>query len=287
MLLICSNCSTSYTLDPATVGPAGRTVRCARCHDTWFVNPPEPQDPVEAFVDGIMAEAEAQAAQERREMVTVEALSTGAPLYARDLDATVQTDAPQIQPAPIEHIDSPPVMPGEEARGAAEPEHVESFSERRRKLLARRKKARCSSRWTAVILVLFAFNVAVIGARQEVVRYLPQTASLFSSIGLPVNLRQLAFEGVRVSTETDNGVAMISIDGNIVSRSGKPVHVPRLRFAARDAQGREIYTWTARPGRSTLPAGEALEFHSFAKPPAEAADVMVRFFSAQDASAGM
>src|SRR4051794_38455136 len=97
MLLICSNCSTSYALDPATVGPAGRTVRCARCHDTWFVNPPEPPDPVEAFVDGVMAEAEAEAAQQRREMVTVEGLSTGAPLYARDLDATVQTDAPHIE----------------------------------------------------------------------------------------------------------------------------------------------------------------------------------------------
>jgi len=282
MLVICSKCSTSYTLDPATVGAAGRTVRCARCHETWFVNPP---DPVGAFVDGVMAEAEAEVAQQRREMVTAEALSTGAPLYPRDLDAPVQMDAPQIEAAPIEHIESPPLMP--DAIRAAEPENVESFAERRRKLLAKRKKARRSSRWTAVILVLFAFNVAVIGARHEVVRYLPQTASLFSAIGLPVNLRQLAFEDVRVSTETDNGVAIVSIDGKIVSKSAKPVQVPRLRFAARNAQGREIYSWTARPERSTLPAGETLEFHSFAKPPAEAADVMVRFFTAQDASAGM
>jgi predicted Zn finger-like uncharacterized protein len=56
MLIICSNCSTSYSLDDATVGQAGRTVRCARCHATWFVNPPEPEDPVEAFVDGVLAE---------------------------------------------------------------------------------------------------------------------------------------------------------------------------------------------------------------------------------------
>jgi len=284
MLLICSNCSTSYALDPATVGPAGRTVRCARCHATWFVNPP---DPVEAFVDGVMAEAEAEAAQERRELAPADALSTGVPMQARDLDVAMPMEAPQVEAESIEHFDSPPLMPAEEVRGAAEPDNVESFSERRRKLLAKRKKARRSSRWIAVILVLFAFNVAVIGARHEVVRYLPQTASLFSAIGLPVNLRQLAFEGVHVSMETDNGVAMVSIDGKIVSKSAKPVHVPRLRFAARNAQGREIYTWTARPERSTLAAGETLEFHSFAKPPAEAADVMVRFFSAQDASAGM
>ncbi len=183
------------------------------------------------------------------------------------------------------------MAPEAESRSAhereAEPENVESFAERRRKLIAKRRTSRRSSRWTAVVLVLFAFNVAVVGARQEVVRYLPQTASLFSAIGLPVNLRQLSFEDVRVSKEIENGVAIVSIEGKVVSKSGKPVQVPRLRFAARNAQGREVYSWTARPERSTLPPGESLEFHSFGKPPADAADVMVRFFTAQDASAGM
>ncbi len=60
---------------------------------------------------------------------------------------------------------------------------------RRRRLRSRRKQAKRSSRWTAAILVLFAVNVALIGGRSEVVRYLPQTASLFAAIGLPVNLQ--------------------------------------------------------------------------------------------------
>jgi hypothetical protein len=50
-------------------------------------------------------------------------------------------------------------------------------------LQARRKQARRSARWTTLILVLLAFNVALIGARREVVRFLPQTASLFSFVG--------------------------------------------------------------------------------------------------------
>ena len=49
--------------------------------------------------------------------------------------------------------------------------------------------------------MLVAFNVALIGARNDVVRYLPQTASLFAAIGLPVNLRHLKFENVRISKE--------------------------------------------------------------------------------------
>ena len=83
---------------------------------------------------------------------------------------------------------------------------IESFAARRQRLKARRKQTRRSSRWTAVILVLFAFNVALVGARNEVVRYLPQTASLFAAIGLPVNLRNLKFENVRISKEAQDGV---------------------------------------------------------------------------------
>jgi hypothetical protein len=90
--------------------------------------------------------------------------------------------------------------------------------------------------------VLLAFNVALLGARHEVVRYLPQTASLFAAIGLAVNLRHLKFDNVRISKETPNGVSMLIIEGSILSTSNRPVELPRLRFAARDANGQEIYT---------------------------------------------
>ena len=135
--------------------------------------------------------------------------------------------------------------------------------------------------------MLFAFNVALIGARSEVVRYLPQTASLFAAIGLPVNLRNLKFENVRISKETQDGVNILIVEGTIVSTAGKPAEVPRLRFAARNATGQEVYTWTALPTRSILGPGESLEFSSrLASPPADASDVMVRFFNSQDAVAG-
>ncbi len=77
------------------------------------------------------------------------------------------------------------------------------------------------------------------------------------------------------------------VDGNIVSTGNTSTEVPRLRFSVRNAGGQEIYTWTALPARSVLEPGEKLEFHSrLASPPAAAADVLVRFFNAQDAAAG-
>jgi predicted Zn finger-like uncharacterized protein len=311
MLIVCPSCATSYQIDAASVGTAGRMVRCARCRATWFAGPASAEDTVDAFVDGVIAEAEAE---QPPQAPAAPRTPAPPPVAAEDRDASVKPavePAPDIQPfenvdaaaravvdaaegPPVEIADSPPLVPPvehaplPEPTAAPEPEaDSEGFIARRRRLQSKRQKTRRASRWTAIVLVLFAFNVALIGARSEVVRFLPQTASLFAAIGLPVNLRQLDFEDVRIRREVDNGATILEVTGKVVSKAKKPLEVPRLRFAARNAQGQEIYTWTARPERSILPPGESMEFHtSLAKPPAEATDVMVRFFNAQDAMAG-
>ena len=316
MLIVCPSCSTSYEIDPASLGATGRTVRCARCKATWFAAAKKQAPEVNAFVDGVIAEADAQTAAPQSSAPAAAPPPPPpppAPAAADDFGAEPEspmpepaaaaappveqpapepalaaapepfaiTDAPSLVP-PIEHAPLPDA-PGAEI----DADDVESYAARRERMRARRKKTRRSSRWTAIVLVLFAVNVALVGARDEVVRYLPQTASLFAAIGLPVNLRHLKFENVHISKETQDGVTILIVDGAIVSTSGKPVSVPRLRFAARNISGQEIYTWTALPGRSILGPGETLDFHSrLASPPADAADVMVRFFNAQDADAG-
>jgi len=195
-------------------------------------------------------------------------------------EPVVIPDAPSLVP-PIEQAPLPDI---------ANAEHdcvdAETFVARRQRLKMPRQKKRRSSRWTALVLILFALNVALIGARNEVVRSLPQTASLFSAIGLPVNLRNLKFETVRISKEEQSGVNILIIEGNVVSTASKPVEVPRLRYAARNANGLEVYTWTALPSRSILQPGERVEFSSrLPSPPVETSDVVVRFFNAQDAAA--
>src|SRR3989304_4383103 len=62
MLIVCPSCATSYMIDPASVGPGGRTVRCARCRTTWFAGGPKSAPEVTAFVNGVIREAETQSA---------------------------------------------------------------------------------------------------------------------------------------------------------------------------------------------------------------------------------
>jgi predicted Zn finger-like uncharacterized protein len=324
MLIVCPSCTTSYLIDPASVGPAGRTVRCARCKMTWFAGGLKPAPTVSAFVDSVIAEAEAQSA----ESFSAGSLSRPAePAAAADPEPTaaddfghdssepppalphIETASPPVGPTahnndlvpregnapePFAIIDAPSLVPPIEhapfpdaANADLDSEDVESFAARRARLKTRHQQKRRSSRWTAVILVLFAFNVALVLGRNDVVRYMPQTASLFAAMGLPVNLRNLKFENVRISKDTQDGVTTLIVEGTIVSTANKPAEVPRLRFAARNSSGQEVYTWTALASRSILGPGESLEFSSRpASPPADASDVMVRFFNSQDTIPG-
>jgi predicted Zn finger-like uncharacterized protein len=39
MLVVCKNCNASYAVPVTKIGPHGREVRCAKCSDTFFVEP--------------------------------------------------------------------------------------------------------------------------------------------------------------------------------------------------------------------------------------------------------
>lgn len=318
MLIVCPNCATSYMIDSASVGPNGRAVRCARCKSTWFAGSAKAATPsVSAFVDGVIAEAEAETSAPSPHDTAPPAMES--PSAIDDFGGEPANELPQTEPdfalndasrnsdlapRPDEPLDTfqedhaglavmdapslvPPLDHDLHADGVTgnDPEEADSYIARRQRLKARRQQSKRTSRWTAIILVLFAVNVALIGARSEVVRYLPQTASLFAAVGLPVNLRNLKFDQVKITKEAQDGVNILIVEGLIVNTANKPTEVPRLRFSARNATGQEVYTWTALPRRSLLGPGENVEFQSrLAAPPADASDVMVRFFNAQDAA---
>src|SRR5262249_30358968 len=93
-----------------------------------------------------------------------------------------------------------------------------------------------------VLFTLFAVNAALIGWRSDVVRAMPQTASLFAAIGLPVNLRGLAFSDITTTRETHDNVTVLLVQGTITNVSKQPRDVPRIRLAMKNAAGAEVYS---------------------------------------------
>ena len=68
-----------------------------------------------------------------------------------------------------------------------------------------------------LIIVMLAILLGALSWRATVVRHFPQTASLYTSIGLPVNLRGLFFESVKSRNEFEDGTNVLVIEGTIVN----------------------------------------------------------------------
>ena len=132
-----------------------------------------------------------------------------------------------------------------------------------------------------------ALVLALVIWRSDMVRLLPQTAAFYRMVGFDVNLRGLAFKDVKLSSETVDGKQVLVIEGVIVGQGKKPLDIPRLRFAVRDAQGAEIYAWNTVLEQTVLQPGERAFFRSrLASPPPEGRNIDVRFFNRRDIAGG-
>jgi predicted Zn finger-like uncharacterized protein len=310
MLIVCPNCATSYQVTSETLGDTGRSVRCVTCHHVWFEEPRHPDlQPAEALNE---AEPGFQAGSSIRpplnDVVDIGSYSQGesgkglgsgeGPESGEGLDADPdfrRADSRLSDPDAAEIDSTPSIVPsaGTESRnrGFDAETNVERLAARRsfqRPKPARRRMPSAKAALPAVIFVLALTLLALFAARQQVVRHLPQTASLYAMLGMPINLRNLQFENIKTVRELQDGVPVLVVEGDIIGTSARLTEVPRLRFAVVDRTGKEIYAWTARPDRTLLPPGETLPFRSrLASPPAEASGVTVRFFNRRDASAGI
>jgi predicted Zn finger-like uncharacterized protein len=305
MLITCPNCATSYDVSAASLGAEGRSVRCVRCQEVWFATPTAAPATaggfagaaVSAYRHGAASAAPGPEPDGRVDDVAAEdAFSdVDANLAARAADrAHVEYDGPSAldDAAGVDAHDSPPLAPGPgDAAVAAAPmpgEDIESIAARRaRREMVGTGRRRLRPSLTMLIVVLIAVNGVLVGWRTDVVRLMPQTAPLFAAIGLPVNLRGLAFEDVTTSIEASENVPVLLVKGRITNISRQPHDVTRLRFGMRNAAGNEVYAWTSLPARGTLAPGDSEPVETrLASPPADGQSVVVRFFTRRDLVAG-
>ncbi len=303
MLITCTNCATSYEVTASSLGPTGRSVRCARCRHVWFAaNTDALADIAEAHRADVAALSGAPPAggapvQQEPQPPASEGPPPDRAQWEAAPDPATAPDGSQ-DPAPLPSegeplavTDAPPLAPADPAASGppAPPplEDIETVAARRARRQAERRRWRQPG-WSTAILALIAVNLALVGWRADIVRWLPQTASLYAAIGLPVNLRGLVFMNITTEKETHDNVQVLVVEGMIANDSKRAVEVPRLRFAIRNQSGQEIYSWTALPARNVLLSGEAMQFRSrLASPPREGQQVLVRFFNRRDLVAGI
>ena len=205
---------------------------------------------------------------------------------AAQSEEMADVQAPPIAPVDLDEGRPPIEIDADQAaKRPAEPRRdIEAVAARRQARSARRRSGRWPlSHLQTAILALFFVDTLLVGWRSDFVRALPQTASFYAAMGLPVNLRGLSFDGVTTAAEQHEGVPILLVEGNVVNDAHKTVEVPRLKFIVRNAARQEIYSWTAVSSRTALPPGESVSFRTrLASPPADARDVLVRFVARRD-----
>jgi len=290
MHIVCPHCSTSYAIDLATLGAAGRNVRCSRCKEVWLARPEDAVNiaapaPAMAAAESPPANEEATAQWEARARE-----EGGEGLQTRHVDSpSIAGDWPDSAEPAGGSTDGPPLITRHDLRDSdASPRQRPSGL---RGLL--RRKARPGQPGKPFVnlplasAAMGALVLALLIWRLDVVRLMPQTAAIYKLVGLEVNLRGLRIKDVKISSETVEGKPVLVIEGAVTGETGKPVELPRLRFSVRDAQGAEIYAWNSVLEQPVLKPGERALFKSrLATPPPEGRNIQVRFFSKRDIAGG-
>jgi predicted Zn finger-like uncharacterized protein len=289
MHIVCPHCTTSYAINPATLGAAGRAVRCSRCKETWLARP---EDAVElaAAVPAAMSSS-----------------AQSAPRAANDAAAEWEALAREEEGQDTPVVDSPSISAGWPAEGEGSqpsgdsdwPSVARQDAENHEEIPITTHRQRLARLFRLPSLPRIPFMpsfglptaCAAMGAlilglmiwRAEIVRLMPQTATFYKMVGLEVNLRGLAFKDIKITNETVDGKPVLVIEGIIIGQTKNPVELPRLRFSVRDAQGTEIYAWNAVLEQPVLKPGERAYFKSrLASPPPEGRNIDVRFFNKRD-----
>jgi predicted Zn finger-like uncharacterized protein len=295
MHIVCPHCTTSYAIDLATLGGAGRTVRCSRCKEVWLARPEDAVEIAAAVPAAAVVGGEQDAADEWERLAaegagaTQEAPIIDSPSISADWpdDGASEADWPSAARDEADGADgmrSPrPAWFGKIFRfgpGAAKPGAPRRASGKSLLNLPLAGLPTACAAMSALVLALVIW-------RADIVRLLPQTATFYRLAGLEVNLRGLSFKDVKITRETVEGKPVLVIEGMITGETRKPVELPRLRFSVRDEHGAEVYAWNAVLDQAVLKPGERAWFKSrLASPPPEGRNIDVRFFNKRDIAGG-
>jgi predicted Zn finger-like uncharacterized protein len=305
MKITCPNCETSYNIGSNSVGPEGRSVRCSRCSQEWYIDsdgknvaPPgaDPADDTSADEDEWAAafddadSATSPPASDDDEGETAEAepdeiAASGEDDWKSEIGLDGD-DAPKVGGAFERDADFPLIDVEPEAFSKSEPLAELGAKTNKRK---RRKRStydpgiNISPEVRAMLglglfLLSIVLSVGVVLMREPIVRAAPSMAGLYSSVGLDVNLRGLEFHDLRTFQEYENGGVVLIVEGIITNTRRRSTHVPALQLALRSSDAQDIYTWTVEPRVRRLPAGQNLRFSTrVTSPPEIATDVHVNF----------
>ncbi|WP_333670909.1 zinc-ribbon domain-containing protein [Parvibaculum sp.] len=276
MIITCPSCAARYPVDAASFEPSGRKVRCAKCGNSWHQEPQSAEAPPPA------GEALPPVGSPVRKKI-----------FGEKPKADAVTDAaPEAVKAEAVPDDADDVVFADEATPPAPKKSVTADignrfrAEVRRAASMRRGRVLIAAGWT----VLALFVAGTLGGgwiyRDSVAAWWPATTKVYAAVGEEINLRGFEFRNVSYERQTEEGLPVLAITGEVVNVSGERAVLPRLRVGLLDEEQKELYHWTFALAETELPPSEATSFVTrLSSPPPESRDIEVRFVQETDVAA--
>ena len=251
MILTCPSCGTRYAIDAAKFPPQGRNVRCAKCGHSWHQAGEAPES-AEAAPAAAQAPAAAFVPPPREQQPAV----ADRDAHRDDVAAVAAPFAPESSTRNFGAI-----VVEEKERAPLGP------------------KLALVGGWAALILVVLLIAFAAVRYRQDIATIWPQSAGVYSSLGLQVNSSGIDFRQVEYRRESEDGQVVLAVSGQIVNAGQRELPVPQtVRVTLSDASNHELYHWTFKPTATVLAPGQTIPFNTrLSSPPAAARHLEVRF----------
>lgn len=133
--------------------------------------------------------------------------------------------------------------------------------------------------WVGLIAVILAIGYSAVRYRQEISMIWPQSAGVYSSLGLKVSAQGIDFAHVDYRRENEDGQIVLAVTGNIINSGNRELPVPQsVRVTLSDASNHELYHWSFTPNVQTLKPGQSSPFLTrLSSPPVAARHLEVRF----------
>src|SRR5258708_3200630 len=216
MHILCPHCTTSYAIDLATLGTAGRTVRCSRCKEVWLARP---DDAAEIKASALaMAEAGPEGATGEWNVLARQD-DNGAGQTPVVVSPSISADWPADGEGSRVGRDWPSISREDmEGAGAARQHHA--WFQKLRPQARLRPPGKPFISLPTVCAALGALVLALVVWRVDVVRLVPQAAPFYRLVGPEGDLRGLAFKDGKITSQTMEGQTGLGCGGLLGTGKG-------------------------------------------------------------------
>ena len=259
MILTCPECATRYLTKDNSIGPNGRTVRCSNCETTWFVA----ADLDELALKDNQTETITAASAAGRQSL---AIPTAPPPAANETSKPKSSHVVSDNSVETNNTD-------ETVKGA----HVD-IRDRADDQRRRRRLRTVGLIWLIPLLILCMAGGFAYVMRQDIVRKMPATATLYKQLGIEVTLSGLSLEAPMSRTTLIENKTVLVVNGAVRNISRTAQEVPLIEFSLHDKSGAELTSWFVETSAKTLEKDGRVTYTSeYPNPPLDAVTMKYKF----------